>query len=313
MVEMQIILDIKYASRYLYKPMFDHALPLFVLHYRLLFSIEFWFFLALSKASNFVKLCIFFVLCWRCSPNKGCNYFCGMEGALFCKAMWIFFWCWKWFSCKLCHCFCHGEVVVSYKLCGFFCCVECIMEIFWFHCHSPSLLLLLHIFFISIVFFSLLSLPFLIFFCCLSLCIVINPLSIGFFSMRFWIFTWLVDFYFFSCGWWWWCLQITFVHLKINYETYYYIISSCCSNKIIVFGVNQLIANLCDFSFIFLESFLVLILKNFLFYLLSIYIFLFKLFILFCFYILGLCFSCFVSNDPIILISCYCSWVWWIL
>jgi hypothetical protein len=43
-----------------------------------------------------------------------------------------------------------------------FCCVECIMEISWFHYHFPSPLLLLHIFFISTVFFSLLSLPLII-------------------------------------------------------------------------------------------------------------------------------------------------------
>jgi len=98
--------------------MFDHAsffcatLLAIVLNWVL-------FFLALLKASNFVKLCIFFCVVLK-AFMEATIYFYGMEGALFCKAMWIFFWCWKWFSHKLCHYFCDGKVIVSYKLCGFF-------------------------------------------------------------------------------------------------------------------------------------------------------------------------------------------------
>ncbi len=142
--------------------MFDQALPLFAPHCWLLFLIEFWFFLALSKASNFVKLCIFFVSCRRCSPNKDCDYFCGMEGALFCKAMWIFFGVESGFLANYAIVFVMAKSLSHTNFIDSFCCIECIMEICWFHYHFPSPLLLLHFFFISTIFFSLLSLPLII-------------------------------------------------------------------------------------------------------------------------------------------------------
>jgi len=85
------------------------------------------------------------------------------------------------------------------------------------------------------------------------------------------------------------------------------IICWCCNNKIAIFRINQLIVNLCDLCFLFLENLLILELKLFLFYLFSIYIFLFKLFLSFCFFVFYLCFSCFVGGNPMVLIGCYYS------
>lgn len=177
--------------------MFDHAsffcatLLAIVLNWVL-------FFLALSKASNFLKLCIFFCVVLKAFSQWRLRFiFVAWKGLYFAKLCEFFFGVESGFLINYAIIFVMAKSLSLTNFVNFFYCVECIMEICWFHCHSPILLLLLHIFFIYIVFFSLLSLPLLIFFCCLSLCIFINPLLIGFFSTQFWIFTWLVDFRFF--------------------------------------------------------------------------------------------------------------------
>jgi hypothetical protein len=76
----------------------------------------------------------------------------------------------------------HGNMLISLSLS-----FSIIVVGFFFHIH--------YIFFFA--FSSFVNM----FFYSLPLCIVINPLLIGFFSTRVWIFTWLADFYFlFPCG-----------------------------------------------------------------------------------------------------------------
>ncbi len=128
---------------------------------------------------------------WPCQSIQFCEalhyFFCRVEGVLPIEAT-ITFVAWKGlYFAKLCGFFLlrwmhHGDMLISLPL-------------------SFSIIVVAYFFHIHYIFFFVFSSFVNMFFCCLPLCIVINLLSIGFFSMRFWIFTWLVDFLF-SCSMW---------------------------------------------------------------------------------------------------------------
>jgi hypothetical protein len=138
----------------------------------------------------------------------------------------------------------------------FFCCIKCIVEICWFHFHSPFLLLVLHFFSYAFFFLALFSyVNILLLFVTLQVSTICCQLV--FFQSRFgyahgqWVvfFSHTIDGDGVHCPW------ITCVHVKIYLKTYCCIIGWCCNNKIAIFEVNQPIINLCDFCLFPWKSF----------------------------------------------------------